>query len=146
MAFKLVSRFRPGWLVQNPVFDLANEREVACVSGHDDESVISDGRGDQAVVQKAAAEASRAQVPTLDKSGHDERRPCPGWVARGNDASEILERGNPVLVVLPVICLVSGAGEYLLGNRGVLEQKGRATPLESRKRRITLVCCDRLNV
>jgi hypothetical protein len=47
--------------------------------------------------------------------------------AGDNDAPEILEGSHPVLVVLPVIRLVSGAGENLLGNRRVLEQKRRAT-------------------
>ena len=40
MAFRLVSGFRPRRLVPNPAFDLADEREVARVSSHEDESVI----------------------------------------------------------------------------------------------------------
>jgi ABC-type transport system involved in cytochrome c biogenesis ATPase subunit len=134
-----LSRFRPGGLVSNPAFDLTDEGEIGGVSSHDDESVIAGGRGDQAVVQEAPAEAARAEVSTLDQSSHDERRPGPGPMAGRDDAPQILERSDPVLVVLPVVCLIAGAGEYLLGNRRVLEQEGRTAALKGRKRRIPLV-------
>ena len=132
----MVSRCRPGRLVPNPAFDLADEREIAGVSRDEDESVIAGGCGDQAVVEKTAAEPSRAQMSTLDQPSHDERRPRPGRVAGGDDAPEILEWSHPVLAVLTVIRLVSGAGENLLGNRRVLEEKRRRTPLKGCKRRI----------
>lgn len=45
MAVRLASRFRPGRLVPDPTFDLADEREIAGVSSHEDESVISGRRG-----------------------------------------------------------------------------------------------------
>jgi hypothetical protein len=126
MALRLVSRSRPGRLIPNPAFDLADEREIAGISSHEDESVISGGRRYQTVVQKTAAETAWAQVSALDQPSHDERRPRPGRVAGSNHPPEILERSNPVLVVLAVIGLVSGAGENLLGDRRVLEQKRRA--------------------
>ena len=79
--------------------------------------MISSGRGDQAVVQKTAAETSGAEMSTLDQSCRDERCPHPGRVAGCNDAPQIFEGSNPVVAVLPVIFLVSRARENLLANR-----------------------------
>ena len=58
---------------------------------------------------------------------------------------KILEGSNPVLVVLRE-SVWSGAGKNLLGNRRVLEQRGRAPPLKRRKCRIPLVRGNRLDV
>lgn len=96
----LVSRFRPGRLVVNPAFDAADEREIPGVARHEDESMIASGRSNQAIVQKTAAEPSRTQMSALNQSSHDERRPRPRQMGRGNDPPEILERSKPVLAVL----------------------------------------------
>jgi hypothetical protein len=74
--------------------NLADERKITSVSGHENEPVFSGGRSDQAVVQETAAETSRAQMSTLNQSSHNERRARPGGVAGGNDAPEIVEGSN----------------------------------------------------
>ena len=82
--------------------------------------MFSGGRCDQAVIQEAAAEATRTHTFTLDQSSHDEGRAPRRGVAGCNDALQIFEGSNPVLV-LPVIGLVSSAGENLVSNRRMLE-------------------------
>ena len=146
IALMISVELRPGRFVPNPAFNLADEREIDGVPRHEDKPVISRGRGDQAVVQKAAAESSWAQTSTFDQPSHDERGAHPGRVAGRDDAPEILERSDPILAVLPVVGFVSGASEDLLGNRRVLEEKRRASSLKGRQRRIPLVSRDRLDV
>ena len=146
IALMISVELRPGRFVPNPAFNLADEREIDGVPRHEDKPVISPGRGDQAVVQKAAAESSWAQTSTFDQPSHDERCAHPGRVAGRDDAPEILERSDPILAVLPVVGFVSGASEDLLGNRRVLEEKWRASSLKGRQRCIPLVCRDRLDV
>lgn len=126
--------------------DALNERKVRLVSSHDDETMVPRGRSNEAVVEKASTESTRAPVSARDQPGHDECSPCPRRVTWRNDAAKVLEWSDPVFVILPIASLVAGARQDFLRDRRVLKQKWSEAPLEGREGVAAFVRRDRLHV
>ena len=138
--------FRPRSGVPQPWLDPPNPGEVGRIAGHQNESVLPSGSGDETIVQEAPPQPAAAQVPTGHQSGHDSRRSEPGRVARRDDPAQVFERRHPILMVLAVARFVSGADQDLLRDGGVLEEERREAPLKRSQGRVPLVGRDRRQV